>query len=139
HSNGLVQALAFSPDGRSLAAADGSRVQLWNVATNRPRGPPLPGRAVGVAFSPDGRMLAVDAGAGRVRLWDPATRASLGTLPGGGDDEAPDLSFSPDGRELAVGAGIRTTVWDVRRRSRVGDLPGGGAAFSGDGRTIVTS
>jgi tetratricopeptide (TPR) repeat protein len=65
-------ALAFSPDGSAFATGceDGS-VQIWDVATARPIGPPrmLRGPALGVAFERDGRsLLAVD-DHGNVRTW----------------------------------------------------------------------
>jgi len=62
HGAGGIDAVAFSPDGRTLAVgtADG-RVAIWDVATWRliataviPDG----GTVTGVAFSPDSRMLA---------------------------------------------------------------------------------
>jgi WD40 repeat protein len=67
--------VAFSPDGKLLAAAYGDGyVRLWNPVTGQPVGAPLPAYsgpaagATGVAFSPDGRLLAT-AGGGTVRLW----------------------------------------------------------------------
>jgi WD40 repeat protein/serine/threonine protein kinase len=69
-----VNALAFSPDGRTLAStsADGT-VQLWHVATAQKLYAlsELPGKDIGkVAFSPDGRILALTVNApGEVRLW----------------------------------------------------------------------
>ena len=87
--------MAFSPDGRTLAAAgaDGT-VWLWNVTDPaRPArlGQPLAGptdtvtsvtNAVSsVVFSPDGRTLAAARADGTVWLWnvtDPARPARLG-------------------------------------------------------------
>ena len=71
-----MNAVAFSPDGRLLAAAysDGT-VRLWNPATGQAVGAPLPagagsgGSVSGVAFSPDGKLLATAGTDGIVRLW----------------------------------------------------------------------
>jgi WD40 repeat protein len=65
--------VAFSPDGKLLAAAYGDHyVRLWNPATGQAVGALLtdadPGGGVnGVAFSPVGKLLATAAADGAVR------------------------------------------------------------------------
>ncbi|MCD9876926.1 nSTAND1 domain-containing NTPase [Streptomyces guryensis] len=58
-----VTALAFSPDGSTLAVGgDAGTVQLWDTATQQPLGPPLPTSGENIdtlAFSPDNTMLYV--------------------------------------------------------------------------------
>ncbi|KOG14214.1 helix-turn-helix domain-containing protein [Streptomyces viridochromogenes] len=56
-----ITALAFSPDGRTLAVGgNAGTVQLWDISTQQPLGPSLPtsGESVDtLAFSPDSTML----------------------------------------------------------------------------------
>jgi WD40 repeat protein len=68
--------VAFSPDGKLLAAAYGDGyVRLWNPVTGQAAGVPLPAYAGpvaavnGVAFSPDGKLLATADADGTVRTW----------------------------------------------------------------------
>jgi WD40 repeat protein len=67
-----VASVAFSPDGRTLAAGDGSAVVLWDVASGRRAGA-FPARVLAttsVAFGLGGRAVAVGGADGRVELWD---------------------------------------------------------------------
>jgi WD40 repeat protein len=74
---GIVDALAWSPDGRSLATGNDDGVaQLWNTATMTAEGTflarPLAGWAYATPWSPDGTLLAISRGLGRFQVWDAA-------------------------------------------------------------------
>ncbi|MFE7298312.1 nSTAND1 domain-containing NTPase [Streptomyces sp. NPDC057579] len=159
---GNVYALAFSPDGHTLAVRTGNpdpAVQLWNVtdpARPVPYGPPLalPIRFAGpdtVAFSPDGRTLATAYDDFTVQLWnvgDPSHPRRLGPLLTGHKGYVNSLVFSPDGRTLASGSADDTVrLWNTTDPAHAtllgkpltGHLgPVNALTFSPDGRTLAS-
>jgi WD40 repeat protein len=120
-----VPELAFSPDGKRLAALlygehkgkESWNWRLWDV----PGGRTLPaefevlphgGDVCGLAFSPDGRTLAVGIGqlASEVQLWDVEEGTRKATL---GPDAGP-FAFLPDGRGLlSEGEGGTVKRWNL--------------------------
>jgi WD40 repeat protein/class 3 adenylate cyclase len=105
--------VAFTPDGRALAAATGDGAVVWDTSQLDSRGVRYGagGRpALHVAFAPNGRTLAV-AGIDSVTLWKLASHAAR-RLPRRGTVDA--IAFSPDGRHLAVApAQAPLELWDV--------------------------
>ena len=138
--------VAFSPDGETLATADGNHAVLWDTRQRIPLAV-LTGHTNGVdavAFSPDGRLLATAGRDKSVIVWDVARHRRLATLPGH-RARVLDVAFSPDGRTLASVSGDRTVMlWNVDKRTRLATLTGHtdaveGVAFSPDGETLATA
>lgn len=140
-----MNAVAISPDGRTLAAAyDNDTVGLWDIAT-RTQATVLSadtGGVGGVAFSPDNRLLASAGLDNSVTVWDVEKRTKVATLAGHTDDVTT-VAFSPDGSTLAsAGFDSRVILWDVATRTRGATLSAegliAGLAFSPDGRMLAT-
>ncbi|MEU1012911.1 helix-turn-helix domain-containing protein [Streptomyces sp. NPDC005890] len=163
-----VTAVAFSPDGHTLAAATApgrgndmdtgtpARLQLWDVT--RPAHPTLvgtsastPDRVDTVNFSPDGRTLATTGASGRIRLWDvtdPASPRLLEPLLRGSRNGFGAVTFAPWGHLLAAveeDRGDAVGLWDVADPAhprRVGGLPSQhviGLAFAQRGHLLATT
>jgi hypothetical protein len=153
-------AMAFSPDGKTIAVAGANAISLWDVGIGSIVAsiPVHGGGLIGpMTYSPDGRLLAAAVPNGQVGLWDATTHALLGTLQDTGSQGVTALAISSDSQTLAVGdANGKTYLWDLRTRklivtltNPVGPVPPGlsaqtlypvdSVAFSPDGRTLATS
>jgi WD40 repeat protein len=106
----MIASLAFSPDGKSLAAGSTDKsIKLWDVES---------GREIRlfeghqhvvniVAFSPDGKILASGSVDSMVKLWNLAMGHEVATLRGHRDGIFA-LAFTPDGDTLISGSRDKT-------------------------------
>jgi len=108
-----VYGAAFSPDGSTVATADGFYgAHLWNVAAGRQTAAvsgPDEQSVDSVAFSPDGATLAAgghSTSSDTVYLWNVRTARLTGTLTAPtGFGGVISVAFSPDGTTLAAADG----------------------------------
>jgi WD40 repeat protein len=126
---GAVNAVAFSADGRRLAAASGEpalfgEVRLWDpsdgslIRTFEGHSDAL----YSVAISPDGKVLATGSYDQKIKLWGIQTGKELQTL-SAHNGAIFDLAFRPDGKILASASGDRTVkLWNVATGKRVETL-----------------
>lgn len=122
----FARALAYSPDGKYIAAAGGpparqGEVTVWSAGDGRVAHT-LKGHTdyiYSVAFSPDGNLIATSSYDKLVKLWDAATGRELRTLKDHIEAVYP-VEFSPNGKWLASGSADRTVkIWEVESGKRL--------------------
>ena len=144
-----VVSLAYSRDGKLLAAGGYKEVRLLDASTGKPLAT-LSGHADYVrslAFSPDGKWLAAAGGScqvsGEIRLWDLESRKVLRTMTGHSDCIY-SVAVSPDGKLIASTSYDKLAkLWDASAGKEVRNLKDHidavfAVAFSPDGKWLAT-
>jgi WD40 repeat protein/DNA-binding SARP family transcriptional activator len=122
--------IAFSPDGRTIAAAESppypsftvaGTIGLFDSGTLRPRRTlaRLDGDTFSaISFSPDGRALAFGTDLGSSGIYDVASGERLVSFPGH-TTNIWQVEFSPDGKDVATSAGDgKALVWRASGNER---------------------
>jgi WD40 repeat protein len=113
-----VQAVAFSPNGKTVASGGGDGVIFWDVAAGAAWDPGLQNSSHSVssiAYRPDGRMVAAGFTDGTILLADVATGAlGKATRIKEHHGEILTVAFSPDSKGLAAsGTDGPIVLWDL--------------------------
>jgi WD40 repeat protein len=131
--DGVVQSVAFSPDGRLLAVGLREKLNIYDVPTKAlitslPKGP------VSMAFLPDGKTL-ISASFATVRMWWTVDWRERISLP---ENSGP-ISLSSDGKRLATMSRDGVRVWDTSTWKETHLLrdASGPVAFAPDGKTLA--
>ena len=149
---GRIEALKFSPDGKSLAVATSVGIWLYDTETYNPRKLITADKAPvsAIAFSADSRRLAGGSGNYILSVWDARSGHLLKTFGlesshpevVGGPVQVVFVAFSPDRRRLVSFARYEDTlrIWDVRTGSLLKtfrETSSDTAAFSPDGHILA--
>ncbi len=142
-----VRAIAYSKDGKLLAAAGGLPGRKGEVVIRE--GDTVRATITGhsdciyaIAFSPDGKMIATASYDKLIKLWDTATGKEIRTLKDH-IDAVYALAFTPDGSRLVSGAADRTVkLWNPATGERLhtmGEATDGvnTVAVSPDGKRVA--
>lgn len=146
-NSGQVTSLAYSPDGKSLAAASLDKTAIiWNAlggdALNRMRS--QSGGLTSITFSPDGKRIAIGSDTGVIELRDAVSGKQMLQLIGH-EKTVTAVAFSPDGKRLATGsADGAVKIWNTASGQELlalGPLLDqiDGLAFSPDGSQLAAA
>jgi WD40 repeat protein len=147
----MVEALAYSPDGKTLASGAFQEVVLWDAdkGTIRRRLTGFADRVVALEFSHDSKLLATGGGApttdGEIKIFDAVSGKLVVEIQGGHSDTVFGVSFSPDDKKLATcGADKFVKTFEIPSGKFLKAFEGHthhvlGVGWKGDGKLLASA
>jgi len=148
----LVETLAFSPDGKTLASGSFQEVKLWDATTGQMKAviPGFAERVLTLTFSHNGKYLACGGGApsqeGELKLIDPASGKVVREIKENlHSDTVFSVAFSPDDKLMvSSGADKFVKTFEVETGKFQKAFEGHthhvlGTGFSADGKMIASA
>ena len=138
----FVHALAFSPDGLTIASAGYRTVKLWQrPASSRVREIPVGAVVTTVAVSANGQWLATAGADNAIKLWNLADGQPGKTLAGHAAS-VHSLAFNADGSKLASASEDKTIrVWNLADGTEANKIespaPAKAVVFNADGSKVI--
>jgi WD40 repeat protein/transcriptional regulator with XRE-family HTH domain len=136
--------VAFSPDGKIVAAGNGNAVNLWEIQTGHGLwGLETTGFITRLAFSPDGKSLLIANTSGEVRQYEMPFGKFIKSFTGAAALNG--VAFSPNGKYIATASVDKLAhLWDVELGEEIRQFIGHtdilySVEFSLDGETIATT
>jgi hypothetical protein len=142
----VIRSVAYSPDGRRIAASVARNIKIWDAGTGQEL------RTVNgtqnffdAVYSPDGRRIAGMHGrrGNSVKIYDAESGQELRDISTGGDIYS--VGYGAGGREVLVNTGddnenyvVKAVDTETGRELRIINVGSYEAAFSGDGKLILT-
>jgi WD40 repeat protein len=145
----VVSALAFSPDGKTLAVSGYHEVLIHNVTESN-----IIARLLGespriesLVYSPNGKLLGVSGGApalfGEVQIWNAESNSLVRSIKSS-IDSLYGISFSPDSEKVAVGGADKSVrIFSVKDGKELLKFDNHsdwvfGTTFTMDGKRLVS-
>lgn len=134
-----VNAVAFSPDGATLATSTGDTIRFASTQSGAPMGEiKTLAHIWDLAYTPDGSVFSAG-NDGKVRQWNVATSALLQTFALAEKYNVTGLRIAPDGKTLSASNSNAFQLWDIPSVRRLRTFPADVAVvgFSPDGKLVA--
>ncbi|HEX8111232.1 MAG TPA: hypothetical protein VF516_26065 [Kofleriaceae bacterium] len=140
---GIIDDVAFSADGKRLAASGGGKGYLFDVTSGQPIGKQID-HVSKMWLNEDGTILATKMNDVGLMLWQCASDGSLGKLADVDVLDVSSVAFDHANDAIVMAIEHQARIWSLRDRTFTGRAVSHGGpitavAFSPDGRWIVTA
>ena len=143
----FVRSVAFSRDGRRLLTSSlDKRASVWDVATQRSIGQPMPKHPTQqiemTAFSPNSEYVVTAADDRSTQVWNALTGQAVSLIMQ--QEAVKSVEFSPDSRRLVTMSGKTARVWSAFTGKAISapmkhSAPLTSVLFSPDGNFVLTA